>query len=522
MTHKITYYIAVLLCLTLMAGCIRNDIPYPRIQANFLTFTAAGQDQGASIDTINRVVTVHFPETVDIRNVSVEEYSITTGATLHGADLSMPLDMESPVRVTLSLYQDWPWSIVAQQPVERYFTVSGQVGQTLIDVPGQRVVVYVAKSADLSRIYIETAKLGPEGSVMTPAIVGTYVNAMRPVEVEVEAWGRKELWTIYVEQSDVDVSTVSADAWTNVAWVYGRAEAGKDNGIEYRLEGDTEWTRVPEADLTVNGGSFHARIIHLSPQTAYETRAYSGEVYGEVLKFTTGSIVQVPNSSLDQWWLDGKVWNPWPEGGEPYWDTGNKGATTLGTSNSFPTDDTSSGSGWAAQLETRFVGIGALGKLAAGNLFAGRYVKTDGTNGILSFGRPFIERPTKMRGYFKYTSAPINYVSTEWTDLRNRPDTCIVWVALIDQNEPFEIRTNPRNRQLFDPDGSYVVAYGRMQCGETVSTYTPFEFELEYKSTSRVPKYILITASASKYGDYFTGGAGSVLCLDDLELIYDY
>ena len=163
MTHKITYYIAVLLCLTLMAGCIRNDIPYPRIQANFLTFTAAGQDQGASIDTINRVVTVHFPETVDIRNVSVEEYSITTGATLHGADLSMPLDMESPVRVTLSLYQDWPWSIVAQQPVERYFTVSGQVGQTLIDVPGQRVVVYVAKSADLSRIYIETAKLGPEG-----------------------------------------------------------------------------------------------------------------------------------------------------------------------------------------------------------------------------------------------------------------------------------------------------------------------------------------------------------------------
>ena len=127
-----------------------------------------------------------------------------------------------------------------------------------------------------------------------------------------------------------------------------------------------------------------------------------------------------------------------------------------------------------------------------------------------------------MRGYFKYTSAPINYVSTEWTDLRNRPDTCIVWVALIDQNEPFEIRTNPRNRQLFDPEGSYVVAYGRMQCGETVSTYTPFEFELEYKSTSRVPKYILITASASKYGDYFTGGAGSVLCLDDLELIYDY
>lgn len=522
MKRKLTHHIIVMLCIAIMTGCIRNDIPYPRIQANFITFTAAGQDRSSVIDTINRVVTLYFPENVDIRNVAVEEYSITPGATLHGIDLDKHIDLESPARLTLSLYQDWPWSIVASQQIERYFTVNGQVGQTLIDVPGQRVVIYVSKNADLSRILVETAKLGPEGSTMTPPITGRYINAVRPVEVEIESWGRKELWTIYVEQSDTDVSTVSADAWTNVAWVYGRAEAGKDNGIEYRLQGDTEWLRVPDEDMTVDGGSFFARITHLSPQTDYETRAFSGESYGEILSFTTGSAIQVPNSSLDDWWLDGKVWNPWPEGGEQYWDTGNKGATTLGTSNSFPTDDTSSGTGWAAQLETRFVGIGMLGKLAAGNLFAGRYVKTDGTNGILSLGRPFTERPTGMRGYFKYTSATIDYVSTEWADLRNRPDTCIVWVALIDQDEPFEIRTNPRNRQLFDPDGSYVVAYGKMQCGSTVSDYTPFEFELEYKSTSRVPKYILITASASKYGDYFTGGAGSVMCVDDLELIYDY
>jgi len=66
------------------------------------------------------------------------------------------------------------------------------------------------------------------------------------------------------------------------------------------------------------------------------------------------------------------------------------------------------------------------------------------------------------------------------------------------------------------------VAYGKVEYGQTIENYIPFEFELDYKSTSRVPKYILITASASKYGDYFTGGAGSVLYLDDLELLYDY
>ncbi|MDE6334587.1 MAG: PCMD domain-containing protein, partial [Muribaculaceae bacterium] len=518
----ISYRIIIALYIAITTGCIRNDIPYPRIQANFITVTAAGQEHDAAIDTINRVVTLYFPENVDIRNVAVEEYSITPGATLHGADMDAPLDLENPVRITLSLYQDWPWSIVARRPIERYFTVSGQVGPTLIDIPGQRVVVYVSKSVDLSRIMVETAKLGPEGSSMTPSIAGRHINAVHPVEVEVESWGRKELWTIYVEQSDTDVSTVRADAWTNVAWVYGRAEAGKDNGIEYRMQGDTEWMRVPDSDLTVDGGSFFARITHLTPQTGYEARAFSGESYGEILSFTTGSAIQIPNSSLDGWWLDGKVWNPWQEGSEQYWDTGNKGATTLGPSNSFPTDDTSSGTGLAAQLETRFVGIGMLGKLAAGNLFVGQFVRTDGTNGILSLGRPFTERPTGMRGYFKYTSAPIDYVSTEWAELRNRPDTCIVWLALIDLDEPLEIRTNPRNRQLFDPEGSYVVAYGKMQCGSTVSDYTPFEFELEYKSTSRVPKYILITASASKYGDYFTGGSGSVMYVDDLELIYDY
>lgn len=85
-----------------------------------------------------------------------------------------------------------------------------------------------------------------------------------------------------------------------------------------------------------------------------------------------------------------------------------------------------------------------------------------------------------------------------------------------------QIRTNPKNRQLFDPDGNYVVAYGKVQFGETIPDYIPFEFKLDYKATDRVPKYILITASASKYGDYFTGGAGAVLYLDNLELVYDY
>lgn len=95
-------------------------------------------------------------------------------------------------------------------------------------------------------------------------------------------------------------------------------------------------------------------------------------------------------------------------------------------------------------------------------------------------------------------------------------------MALIDSAEPFEIRTNPNNRQLFDPEGSYVVAYGKVEWDKDVTEWTQFELTLDYKSTSRVPRYILCTASASWLGDYFTGGNGSVLTIDDLELLYDY
>lgn len=513
---------AAAVCTALFAGCIKNDIPYPYIQANFLTINAAGQSQESQIDSINRRVTLYFPETVDIYNISISDYTLTPGAKLVGDVFSNPVDLSSPVDVTLSLYQDYNWTIIGNYNISRYFTLANQVGSSVIDVPGRRVVAYISDKSDIKSVLVESIKLGPEGSVIEPDIEGKRIDFSDAVKLNVSCFGRTESWTLYVATTESSVSTVRADAWTQVAWIYGEAETGRDNGVEYRLKGDSEWTRAPKDWLTTDGGSFHARLIHLSPMTTYEARAYSDTEYGETLEFTTGSILQVPNASLDSWWLDGKIWDPWPQGGEQWWDTGNKGATTIGQSNSVPTDDTSSGQGQAAKLETVFAGIGSIGKLAAGNLFAGRYVRTDGTNGILSFGRPFVERPTRLTGYLKYKTAPINNVTEGFSSLIGEPDTCIVWCSLIDSAEPFEIRTNPRNRQLFDENGPEVIAYGKIEFGENVDNYIPFSFDIVYKSTSRVPRYILITASASKYGDYFTGGVGATLYLDDLELVYDY
>lgn len=511
--------------LTVLNSCIENDIPYPRIQANFAAFEVEGQSQQAVIDTVARKVTVYLPETVDPSNVTVTYDSLSPKGVEVVGDLPKTLDLTQPVSVTLKLYQEYVWTIQAEQPIQRYFTIDGQIGSSVIDVAAHRVIVKVPDTADLSTIKVTSMKLGPEGSEQTPDLSGQTVDLTNPIEVMVTSFGVETKWTIYAEPTHANVTTESADAWTSVAWVYGAALAGKDNGVEYRKASDAEWTKVPSEWITHDGGDFTARIIHLDANTEYVVRAYSDDEYGAEITITTGSVAQVPNANLDEWWLDGKVWCPWADGGQRYWDTGNKGATTLGQSNSVPTDDTPSGTGRAAMLQSKFVGIGPAGKLAAGNLFTGEYVKTVGTNGILNFGREFSERPTRLRLYLKYNPVAISHASkTEslFDNMKGQPDTCIVWMALSDSESPYEIRTEPKNRQLFNPDDPSVIAYGQFQSGEPISQYTQIEVDFDYRSTSRVPRYLTIVCSASKYGDYFTGGDGSVLCVDELELLYDY
>lgn len=517
--NRLTYITPVLLLIVLFTGCIKNNIPYPRIQANFITLQACGQTGTTQIDTVNRVATITLPEDANIYSVRISGYSLTPGAHIVDNPFGNPVDLSEPIYVYLELYQSYLWRIRAVQNIERYFEVAGQMGETVIDVPGHRVVVYVRNGTDLKNIPVTRAKLASTVATMAPDLLegGTF-DGSKPFTITTDTYGHTEVWTIYVQTVEEVVTTVSADAWTCVAWVQGQGEAGLDNGFEYRITGSEAWTKLPESQVTHNGGAFTGCIMHLLPETSYEVRAYSDDNYGSILSFTTGKELQVPNSDFENWWLDKRVWNPWAEDGEPFWDSGNKGAATVGQSNTVPTDDTPTGTGRAAKLETKWIVV----KLAAGNIFTGTYIRTDGTNGVLSLGRPFTERPVRVQGMYKYTGAIIDRASNEFKNLIGQPDTCSVWAALIDSDEPYEIRTNPNNRRLFDPDSPEVIAYGQLLNAETITSYIPFDFELKYKSTSRVPKYLIICASASKYGDYFTGGAGATMYIDDIKLVYDY
>ncbi|MDE5773005.1 MAG: PCMD domain-containing protein [Muribaculaceae bacterium] len=517
------FTLAIFVGLMTLPSCIKNDLPYPRIPQYILTLAAEGESQPAAIDSLTYKAVIYLSEQTDIQNVRFTEFTYTEGATVDPDLLDGTYDLTSPVVVNVSKYQDYPWIVSAEQTIERYLTIEGQIGETVIDEIGHRVLVRVPETADLRQLQLVSVKLGPADiTTMVPDLKPGTIDLAQPLKVAVTCWDRVVDWTIYVEKTELIVETSHVDAWSQVIWAYGNGPADVANTFQYRQADSETWIDVPASDVTQNEGAFSVRIDHLTPLTTYVVRAVSGENIANEIEVTTQATEDLVDGSFDEWWQNGRIWCPWAEGGVQFWDTGNTGAATLGQSNVVPSDDTPTGTGQSAKLETRFVGIAGIGKLAAGSIYTGKFQRVDGTNGILDFGRPWEVRPTKLRGYYKYITAPINYASAEFKDLMNRPDSCHIYVAMTDWTAPFEIRTNPKNRQLFNPNSPEVIAYGELIRGSDTDGWQEFEIELKYHSTSKVPSYIQITCAASKYGDYFTGGAGACLYVDQLSLSYDY
>ena len=520
----------ILVCVATIAvmlngGCIHNDLPYPKIPQNILAIAAKGELSPAKIDSTDYTVRLVLDEEVDIQAVQFTQFTYSQGAKTNKNLLEGTWDLSVPMTVELSLYQRYHWIISAEQNIERYFTIAGQIGETVIDAVGRRIIVNVPEKADLSNLEVTSIKLGPRNitSLVPECKVGSVINLSSPMKIDVNAWGRTEDWTIYAQRTEQVVTTSAVDPWSMVVWAYGEGPADATNYFEYCEEGSSSWTRVPDADTTGKDGAFSCCIKHLKPLTKYTVRACSGDNKGNEITVTTQATEVLPDGDFEQWWKNGRIWCPWAEGGTQFWDTGNTGAATLGESNVKPSDYVPAGlSGQSAELKTEFKGIAGIGKLAAGSIYTGSYKKTDGTNGILDFGRPWTVRPTKLRGYYQYTSGEINYSNKEMEYLKGRPDTCSIYIAMTDWTAPYEIRTNPNNRQLFDKNASYVIGYGQLERGTSMDSYEEFEIKLEYRSTSIIPTYIMITCASSKYGDYFTGSSSSVLYVDQLSLDYDY
>ncbi len=366
-------------------------------------------------------------------------------------------------------------------------------------------------------------------------------NEFKFTAVDSNSKSGKATLVISVTDASVDATVLSADSpdiYATKVTLSGKIL--KDDvvnpGFEYRQGDSSEWSFVAGA-MSRATGEYFALVEGLNPGTKYVYRAVcDGFTSANENYFTTENAVQLPNASFENWITEGKVVIPGSSLTE-FWDSGNHGSSTMSVNITDKSSDYVHTGSYSAKLRSQFVGVFGIGKFAAGNIFAGNYLYTDGTDGELGWGRVFTSRPEEMKFWVKYEPGTVNDKGSGDYMAEGATDQGIVYIALMDDNLvsysqsksdfngtswPVVVKTKSSNRSLFDPNGEHVIAYAEVVFDKATegSGLVEVTAKLNYLRTDVKPSYVVFVASASRYGDYFQGGEGSTLYLDDVELVY--
>ena len=358
-----------------------------------------------------------------------------------------------------------------------------------------------------------------------------------PVSTGLAASSIYEIWAAH--------ATVHADV--------DETEFGTENiFFEYRpAASQGEWSRT--AANRDSEGMYSATLTGLTPATEYEYRLLVPDpqtkeptVAGSSLTFTTEAAPTIPNGSFET--VSNADSNSWTSFYDPnsnieanktkWWDSGSSAsAGMLGASYAicYSDSDKYKDGVRSARLQSKKINMAPIvNKLAAGNLFCGEFAGLDGMNGKVNFGRPFTGRPTALRFWVKYQGGQVDYeggpegskITTNDFDKGQIKFALGTW----DKNkfggtETCPVQVNTSNEKTFWPINSIegTIAYADivLQGDGSESEWQQVTLTLDYKDEATIPKYIIISAAASMYGDYFAGSSSSQLWLDGMELIYE-
>lgn len=356
------------------------------------------------------------------------------------------------------------------------------------------------------------------------------------VTVQVDPTTNTYTYTFEVpRKGGTSLAAYPANAWSTFAYLSGAITAKKGDfdqtklQLQWKAANAETWNSVAASDLIISGDDISYKLTGLNPDAGYTYRfAYvtdEDEVFSTEQNFTTEKQPALQNSSFENWHQDGVVIYPNAEG-FTYWDSSNKGSAgaTNNASNNVTTSTTDvkhSGT-YGAQLKSKKVLIA----FAAASIYTGQLDHLVSTKGaVLNWGVPFTGRPTSLKGWYRYDPVAIdNSKNTQpsTAPAKGEMDQCAIYWALttsIITVDNTDIAGTFPNWQT-DPR---VVAYGELplsQCTSTNEQLVEFEIPVEYHSLTTKPTYLIVCASSSRYGDYFHGGAGSTLYLDDFELVY--
>ena len=342
--------------------------------------------------------------------------------------------------------------------------------------------------------------------------------------------------------SDIQAETVSATPWSSFATLKGRyfskvAPAGMT--FQYKKTTDSDWIEIDPAKMVIDETTMTYSFLlnHLDVNTDYVFRSTSdkdkqdGKTSGEIAFKTYATEDTVYNLSFDDWVKVGKAWYATSNSNDVntglVWDSANEGTADILGQSLVPTtpESTIVIQGNAARMESGEL----LSNFAAGNIYTGDFgsATISPVGAKLKWGVPFTSRPLALRGWYRYEPSKINRTSSAYSYLSGQTDFCQIQIFLTTWNQQFEISTGDNRFVETSTINPEIVAYGAIVSQDNTTDnegnrngYVQFTIPLEYRNLNQ-PTYIVISGAASRYGDYFTGGLGSTMYLDELELIYD-
>ena len=555
-------YIALVSMLgMLLHSCMEYDMSYPRQLAEFSVLEVENA-LSVDIDPTDMTVNITLNEAADLEVVHVTKVELKDKAVFKDGAFPEILDLSAGAySVILSNTHDYRWTIKAVQPVERYIRCQNQVGDASFNVTEQEAYVYVSNSQRLKYLTFTDVKLELDGSIVQ-STTGLSIIDGKVVEYTQEcafpyssdeaitldctdrrtfkvlSRGKETVWGLTVIPVEVPAQISSVAAWCWSADIKATFDGTSEPPvIYYKKVSDQEWNAVSDENTVIDGVNCHYHLDALEQGTDYEVKFIFG---GEELPgatFTTDIPQQLYNFDFDQWWSpdNGGLWYPYEQGAAaPTWDSANSGTAGFGLGSSTVPDDRNGGK--AVKMTSKYVVV----KFAAGNLFTGKFNKTVGTVGAdLDWGVQFTSKPKALKGMYKYQPALVNYDENKMVTT-DRYDQGQIQVLLVQTEAPYRVLpvsvgggktlngpTYKDDTKLIDLEThETIIARGVMNFGLSDSNndgqadWIEFELPLEYRDY-RTPTYVVVTAASSYLGDYFTGGDGSVLCVDDFEFIYE-
>ena len=528
-------FAAQALAALLLTGCIHNDLDYPLVPGGFVSIEVDGQ-KSASIDSKNRTVTIDLLETADIEALTLLSYKLTD-STFLDTPLPATLDLSSPMKVAMHTWQNWEWTIRATQTIARSISCDKQVGKARFDEKNRSILLSVTEDQNLEKIRFTAMKLGPEGSTVV-STTGYETSGGQAREVTrdcafpmtldcvlgrsftVAFRGKSEVWTLQAIKVKVELEITQIAPWCRCADIYATFDGNGTPSVEWRRSGDTDWTVCDS--VKVEGIEIHGVISGLEEGSEYQARVVCGTSESAAESFRTDRERQLYNMGFDEWNLEGKIWRPYPAGAgadQLIWDSANKATANFLGSITTPVEDFVAVPGEgkrAAKLESTY----AVVKFAAGNLFTGQFVSLMGLGADLAWGIPFDSKPKALHGYYCYKPAVIDeYYDADHAYLKGKNDIGQIQVILTDWTEQFHVLS--ADEVFVDvANDPAIIAYANFETSDWNDGYVEFTLPLEYRSY-RTPRYVVVVAASSRYGDFYTGGKGSALYVDEFSFVYE-